>query len=59
MTRQTIMGMFIYSVQNGDIFSAIHFFCYSFTEFKQSKSNISWLNKKIQHQDGESPYPKQ
>ena len=53
-------AMFIYSVQNPDIFSGIHFFwCHSFTMFKQSKSNISWLNRKIQHGDGESPIPKQ
>ena len=36
---------YIYSVQNADIFSDIHFFwCQRFTAFKQSKSNINWLN---------------
>ena len=52
--------MFIYSVQNADIFSGIHFFwCHSVALFKQSKSNISWLNRKIQHRDGESSVAKQ
>ena len=52
--------MFIYSNQNADIFSGIHFFWYhSFTAFKQSKSNVSWLNRKIQYWDGEDPIPKQ
>ena len=31
----------------------------SFTMFKESKSNVIWLHRKIQHQDGESPIPKQ
>ena len=31
----------------------------SFTACKQSKSNVSWLNRKIQHRDGESPISKQ
>ena len=51
--------MFIYSVQIADMFSGIHFFSCSFTVLKQSKSNVSWLNGKIQHRDGESPIPKQ
>ena len=51
------MGMFIYSTRNADIFSGIHsLWCHSFTMFKQSKSNISWLNRKIQHWDGEVPF---
>ena len=51
--------MFIYSFRNGDIFSGIHFFCcHGFTAFKQSKSDASWLNRKIQYLDGESPIPK-
>ena len=49
--------MFVYSVRKADIFSGIHFFwCYSFTAFKQSKSNISWLNRKIQHKMVKVPF---
>ena len=52
--------MFIYFIQNADIFSGIRFFWgHSFTMFKQSKSNVSWLNRKNQHQGGKSPVPKQ
>ena len=54
------MDMFICSVLNADIFNGIHFFWrHSFTTFKQSRSNVSWLNRKIHHQDGESPITKQ
>ena len=53
------MDLFIYSAPNADIFSGIHFWCHSFTTFKQSKSNVSWLNGKIQHWDGGSLVPKQ
>ena len=54
------MDMFIYSIWNADFFSCIQFlWCHSFTMFKESKSNVIWLHRKIQHQDGESPIPKQ
>ena len=47
--------LLMYFVQNADIFSDIHFFwCNSFITFKQSKSNVIWLNRKIQHRDSES-----
>ena len=47
---------YIYSIQNVDIFIGIQFFwCHSFTMFKQSKSYVSWLNRKMEHQDGGSP----
>ena len=42
--------LFILSEMPFDIFSGIYFFwCQSFTTFKESMSNASWLNIKIQH----------
>ena len=42
------MDMFIYSFQNADISRNICFFwCHSFTMFKQTKSSVSWLNRKF------------
>ena len=52
--------MFIHSLQSCDILNGIHVCrCHCFTTFKQSKSSVSWLNRKILHQDGKSSIAKQ